>query len=97
VKQSIRAFLEANLPPSPMHCDVVTVGGLFYEHRTAARLTQFLRRSVANGCKALIGDPCGPACRSGSWNRSQTSIWPRLREKQESGSKSKVFSFSPFY
>jgi predicted nicotinamide N-methyase len=38
-------------------CDLILVGDLFYDRATAARVTRFLRRGVARGCEALIGDP----------------------------------------
>lgn len=37
--------------------DVVTVGDLFYDRDTAARVTAFLDRCVAGGAVVLVGDP----------------------------------------
>lgn len=41
----------------PAQADVVTVGDLFYEAKTAARVIAFLRRCANAGAEILIGDP----------------------------------------
>jgi hypothetical protein len=81
-----------------MHCDVVTVGGLFYEHRTA-------------GAPDAIPSQVGGKWLQGADRRSVRPDLPERQrepiasfhlaeaegEAEESGRKSKVFSFSPFY
>lgn len=41
----------------PTAWDVVTVGDLFYEHETAARVMDFIRRCSESGSEILVGDP----------------------------------------
>lgn len=43
--------------PTSQRWDVVLAGDIFYEHDTAARAFDFLRRQFAAGATILIGDP----------------------------------------
>jgi predicted nicotinamide N-methyase len=42
---------------APPSVDLVAVGDLFYDRRTAARVTAFLDQCLAAGIEVLIGDP----------------------------------------
>ena len=44
-------------PAAEPRYDLILVGDLFYERRTAERALSFLERHAALGCRVLIGDP----------------------------------------
>jgi predicted nicotinamide N-methyase len=52
----VQDLLDHPAPAEPRY-DLILVGDLFYERRTAERALSFLERHAALGCRVLIGDP----------------------------------------